>query len=49
MTTDQVFCTHCLRVTDCLVQRVIDGWVWTCMDCDNVTDVDWIDNEYECE
>lgn len=45
--TERVFCCHCLRVTDCTVQRVIDSWIWTCTNCNKTVDVDWADEPEE--
>ena len=47
MTTERVFCVHCMQVTDCTVKRVVDGWIWTCTKCDREADSDWADTEYE--
>lgn len=46
MTTERVYCAHCLQVTECTVKRVVDGWIWTCTHCGRTADSDWSDEEH---
>lgn len=45
MPTERVFCCRCMKVVIADVQRLVDQWVWHCLECDSECEREFIDDE----